>query len=170
MLLKVAPRYPVATIALWPRFRTLPPHQTWSSSGGCWRSACPGEATVTALAWSSRFRVHHRVADHYRDRRLLLAGDAAHVHSPTGGQGMNTGIQDGYTLGTAFAAGQLASYEASRRPVAQRVVALTDRMTRIATTHNRVARAGRNLALPLLGHVPAFRTKLATEIADLNYR
>jgi len=114
--------------------------------------------------------VHHRVEDHYRDRRLLLAGDAAHVHSPTGGQGMNTGIQDGYTLGTAFAAGQLASYEASRRPVAQRVVALTDRMTRIATTHNRVARAGRNLALPLLGHVPAFRTKLATEIADLNYR
>jgi 2-polyprenyl-6-methoxyphenol hydroxylase-like FAD-dependent oxidoreductase len=67
----------------------------------------PGLAKITGLAWSSRFRVHHRVADHYRAGRLLLAGDAAHVHSPAGGQGMNTGIQDGYTLGRAFATGQL---------------------------------------------------------------
>ena len=92
----------------------------------------PGRAKITGLAWSSRFRVHHRVADHYRDGRLLLAGDAAHVHSPAGGQGMNTGIQDGYALGRAFATGQLDGYEAQRRPVAQRVVAFADRMTRIA--------------------------------------
>ena len=71
----------------------------------------PGLAKVTGLAWSSRFRVHHRVADHYRVGRLLLAGDAAHVHSPAGGQGMNTGIQDGYALGRAFATGQLDGYE-----------------------------------------------------------
>jgi 2-polyprenyl-6-methoxyphenol hydroxylase-like FAD-dependent oxidoreductase len=130
----------------------------------------PGRANVTGLAWSSRFRVHHRVADHYRVGRLLLAGDAAHVHSPAGGQGMNTGIQDGYTLGRAFATGQPDDYEAQRRPVAQRVVAFTDRMTRIATTRNRAVRAARNIALPLLGHLPAFRTKLATELAELNYR
>ena len=130
----------------------------------------PGLAKVTGLAWSSRFRVHHRVADHYRVGRLLLAGDAAHVHSPAGGQGMNTGIQDGYALGRAIATGQLDGYEAQRRPVAQRVVAFTDRMTRIATTHSRAARGARNIALPLLGHLPAFRTKLATELAELNYR
>ena len=48
----------------------------------------PGRATVTGLVWSSRFRVHHRFADRFRQDRLFLAGDAAHVHSPAGGQGM----------------------------------------------------------------------------------
>src|SRR5919112_2000184 len=130
----------------------------------------PGQGTITALAWSSRFRVHHRVADHYRAGRLLLAGDAAHVHSPAGGQGMNTGIQDGFALGTALATDDLDSYETQRRPVAQRVVAFTDRMTRIATTRSRPARFARNIALPVLGSIPLFRTTLATELAELNYR
>ncbi|BAC68622.1 pentachlorophenol monooxygenase [Streptomyces avermitilis] len=129
----------------------------------------PGQAKVTGLAWSSRFRVHHRVADHYRVGRVLLAGDAAHVHSPAGGQGMNTGIQDGHALGRAFATGQLDGYEARRRPVAQRVVAFTDRMTRIATTHSAIARGARNIVLPLLGHT-GLPKKLATELAELNYR
>ncbi|MET7989083.1 MULTISPECIES: FAD-dependent monooxygenase [unclassified Streptomyces] len=129
----------------------------------------PGQAVVTDVAWSSRFRVHHRVADHYRAQRLFLAGDAAHVHSPAGGQGMNTGIQDGHALGTAFATDTLDGYEAHRRPVAQRVVAFTDRMTRIATTRNVAARTLRNTAMRLLGHTP-LPTKLATELAELNYR
>jgi 2-polyprenyl-6-methoxyphenol hydroxylase-like FAD-dependent oxidoreductase len=130
----------------------------------------PDQARVIDVAWSSRFRVHHRVADHYQDGRLLLAGDAAHVHSPAGGQGMNIGIQDGYALGMAFAAGKLDSYEAQRRPVAQEVVAFTDRMTKIATTRNPIVRPVRNTALRLLGRIPAFRTKLATELAELNNR
>jgi 2-polyprenyl-6-methoxyphenol hydroxylase-like FAD-dependent oxidoreductase len=83
---------------------------------------------------------------------------------------MNTGIQDGYALGRAFASGDLDGYEAQRRPVAQRVVALADRMTRIATTRNRAVRSARNIALPVLGRIPAFRTRLATELAELNYR
>lgn len=130
----------------------------------------PGQATVTELAWSSRFRIHHRVADRYRAGRLLLAGDAAHVHSPAGGQGMNTGIQDAYALGRAIATGDLDGYEARRRPVAQRVVALTDRMTRVATTSNPALRGVRNTVLPLLGRIPALRNRLATELAELNYR
>ncbi|MFJ3307023.1 FAD-dependent oxidoreductase [Streptomyces sp. NPDC086549] len=129
----------------------------------------PGQARVTALAWSSRFRVHHRVAEHYRTGRLFLAGDAAHVHSPAGGQGMNTGIQDGYTLGRAFATGQLDDYEGRRRPIAQRVVAFTDRMTRVATTRNPMVRGARNVVLPLLGRT-GMPKKLATELAELNYR
>ncbi|MFB6619722.1 FAD-dependent oxidoreductase [Streptomyces sp. NPDC056367] len=130
----------------------------------------PGQATVRELAWSSRFRIHHRVADRYRAGRLLLAGDAAHVHSPAGGQGMNTGIQDAYALGRAFADGNLDGYEARRRPVAQRVVALTDRMTRIATTRNPALRAARNTVLPLASRIPALRRRLATELAELDYR
>jgi len=130
----------------------------------------PARATVTALAWSSRFRVHHRLADHYRAGRLLLAGDAAHVHSPAGGQGMNTGIQDGIALGRALITGDLDQYETERRPVAQRVVQFTDQMTRMATTRNRGVRLARNVALTLLGNIPSIRTKLATELAELNYR
>ncbi|MBW5483788.1 FAD-dependent oxidoreductase [Streptomyces bambusae] len=130
----------------------------------------PGQARVRELVWSSRFRVHHRVADRYRAGRLLLAGDAAHVHSPAGGQGMNTGIQDGYALGRALATGTLDAYEARRRQVAQRVVAFTHRMTRVATTRNPLLRLARNTVLPLLGRVPAFRTRLVTELAELNYR
>jgi 2-polyprenyl-6-methoxyphenol hydroxylase-like FAD-dependent oxidoreductase len=129
----------------------------------------PGQARVTGLVWSSRFRIHHRVADHYRAGRLFLAGDAAHVHSPAGGQGMNTGIQDGNALGRAIAAGELDGYEAARRPVAQRVVAFTDRMTRIATARSTALRTVRNLALPVLGLL-GLHTRLATELAELNYR
>jgi 2-polyprenyl-6-methoxyphenol hydroxylase-like FAD-dependent oxidoreductase len=129
----------------------------------------PGQARVTGLGWSSRFRIHHRVADRYRAGRLFLAGDAAHVHSPAGGQGMNTGIQDGYALGRAIAAGELDGYEAARRPVAQRVVTFTDRMTRIATARSTAVRTVRNIALPVLGRL-GLRTRLATELAELNYR
>ena len=56
------------------------------------------------MIWGSRFRIHHRVADTYRAGRLLLAGDAAHVHSPAGGQGMNLGIQDAIALADALSA------------------------------------------------------------------
>ncbi|MFE2632667.1 FAD-dependent oxidoreductase [Streptomyces sp. NPDC004562] len=129
----------------------------------------PGQATAHEVHWSSRFRVHHRVADSYRAGRLFLAGDAAHVHSPAGGQGMNTGIQDGYALGRALASGTPDAYEATRRPVAEQVVRLADRMTRLATTRRPAARGVRNIALQMLGHTP-FRTKLATELAELNYR
>ncbi|MFD0722970.1 FAD-dependent monooxygenase [Streptomyces globosus] len=129
-----------------------------------------GEARVHDLVWSSRFRVHHRVADRYRAGRLLLAGDAAHVHSPAGGQGMNTGIQDGHALGRALAAGDLDAYEARRRPVAQRVVALTDRMTRVATARGRTLRVLRNTLLPVLARIPAVRNRLARELAELDYR
>ena len=92
------------------------------------------------VLWGSRFRVHHRVADVYRAGRVLLAGDAAHVHSPAGGQGMNAGILDAMRLADALVtalAGDdpaaLDAYGAERRPVAQQVVALADRLTRLAT-------------------------------------
>src|SRR5689334_17394792 len=61
-------------------------------------------ARVEHVVWSSRFRLHHRLADRYRVRRLFLAGDAAHVHSPAGGQGMNTGIQDAVALAARLTA------------------------------------------------------------------
>jgi len=61
-----------------------------------------GKTQVTELLWGTRFRIHHRVVDSYRAGRLLLAGDAAHVHSPAGGQGMNLGITDAIALAAAL--------------------------------------------------------------------
>jgi 2-polyprenyl-6-methoxyphenol hydroxylase-like FAD-dependent oxidoreductase len=135
-------------------------------------------ARIEEIVWSSRFRIHHRVADRYRNGRVLLAGDAAHVHSPAGGQGMNTGIQDAIMLGHVLAkvlSGQapeswLDTYERRRRPVGQHVVALTDRMTRVATLRSRWARLIRNALLRLVGRIPAVQRRLAQELAELRYK
>lgn len=132
--------------------------------------------TVTDVIWGSRFRVHHRVADSFRTGRLLLAGDAAHVHSPAGGQGMNLGIQDAVALAEALAdvlAGApqrlLDEYSDIRRPIAKDVVAMTDRLTRLATLP-RAARPIRNAVIGILGRVPSVRLALARRLSGLVYR
>ncbi|UGT71464.1 FAD-dependent monooxygenase [Nocardia gipuzkoensis] len=157
---------------------TAPEHSTVADVQAVLDARGPGGAVrVREVLWSSRFRVHHRVADHYRSGRILLAGDAAHVHSPAGGQGMNTGIQDAAALGPLLVrvlAGEpgalLDEYETSRRPVALGVVSFTDRMTKMATLRQRPARALRNLILTTLARVPAFRYRLAYQLAELANR
>ncbi|MGY1936647.1 FAD-dependent monooxygenase [Nocardia gipuzkoensis] len=157
---------------------TAPEHSTVADVQALLDARGPGGAVrVREVLWSSRFRVHHRVADHYRRGRILLAGDAAHVHSPAGGQGMNTGIQDAAALGPLLVrvlAGEpgalLDEYETSRRPVALGVVSFTDRMTKMATLRQRPARALRNLILTTLARVPAFRYRLAYQLAELANR
>ncbi|MBF6216709.1 FAD-dependent monooxygenase [Nocardia abscessus] len=157
---------------------TAPEHSTVADVQALLDARGPGGAVrVREVLWSSRFRVHHRVADHYRSGRILLAGDAAHVHSPAGGQGMNTGIQDAAALGPLLVrvlAGEpgalLDEYETSRRPVALGVVSFTDRMTKMATLRQRPARALRNLILTTLARVPAFRYRLAYQLAELANR
>lgn len=96
---------------------------------------------VREVSWFSTYRVHHRVADHFRQGRAFLVGDAGHIHSPAGGQGMNTGLGDAVNLGWKLAAALrhaapealLATYEAERRPFAQQLVATTDRAFTTAT-------------------------------------
>jgi 2-polyprenyl-6-methoxyphenol hydroxylase-like FAD-dependent oxidoreductase len=142
------------------------------------RGPTSGPVRVRDVIWGSRFRVHHRVADHYRKDRVFLAGDAAHVHSPAGGQGMNTGIQDAIALGKLLADAvsgrsaqcKLNQYEQKRRPVAARVVAFTDRMTKFATLRSTAGRKLRNLVLRTIGSVPAMPVKLAYELSGLRNR
>ena len=132
-------------------------------------------ARVKDVVWSSRFRVHHRLADRYREGRVFLAGDAAHVHSPAGGQGMNTGIQDATALAARLASvlrdgadeRALDAYETERRPVAADVVAFTHRATVVATAHHPAVQKIRNAALRILGHIPAVRRKLAMNLSGL---
>ncbi|MCW2516329.1 MAG: 2-polyprenyl-6-methoxyphenol hydroxylase-like oxidoreductase [Mycobacterium sp.] len=136
----------------------------------------PGNITVTGITWGSRFRIHHRVADTYRAGRVLLAGDAAHVHSPAGGQGMNLGIQDAVALADTLSAvlggapdPLLDEYSARRRPIAKQVVALTDRLTKLATLP-RPLRPLRNVLLGMVGRTPPITRALASRLSGLVYR
>lgn len=130
---------------------------------------------VTSLLWGSRFRVHHRIARSYRSGRVLIAGDAAHVHSPAGGQGMNLGIVDAVTLAAALVSAlqgdeaALEAYARERRPIAAQVVALADRLTRLATVAP-AWRGVRNLLLSALAAVPRLRRRLAWQLSGLVYR
>jgi 2-polyprenyl-6-methoxyphenol hydroxylase-like FAD-dependent oxidoreductase len=123
---------------------------------------------VRDVMWSSRFRVHHRIAEHYRAGRIFLAGDAAHVHSPAGGQGMNTGVQDAVELARRILEGTEDGYEAVRRPVAVDVIAMTDRMTRAATAGGPATRAIRNTLLAVAGHNASVRRALAMRLSELS--
>jgi hypothetical protein len=139
---------------------------------------------VTTVNWFSTYHVHHRVTQHFRKGRAFLVGDAAHIHSPAGGQGMNTGIGDAINLAWKLAAvvkGRapdtlLDSYEAERIGFARRLVASTDRAFTLATAEGRFAGFVRTRIAPIV--IPilfgfeaarrfAFRTVSQTMI---NYR
>src|SRR6516225_3897114 len=129
------------------------------------------------VAWSSRFHIHHRVAQTPRKGRVLLCGDAAHVHSPAGGQGMNTGIQDSVSLAEALTStlrdgdeARLDAWAAQRHKVASDVVKLTDRMTRVATMKSPTGQALRNIAVAFAGHLPPVRAAVARTLAELDAR
>lgn len=131
---------------------------------------------VTEVIWGSRFRIHERVADRYREGRVVLAGDAAHTHSPAGGQGMNLGLRDAVVLGealaTAVATGdesKLDAYTTTSREEAVRVVALAHRLTRVATVPSAI-RPARNAALHLLSHLPTFRRTFAEQLTAIGHR
>ncbi|MFI1991568.1 FAD-dependent monooxygenase [Actinoplanes sp. NPDC020271] len=118
-------------------------------------------ARPAAVAWSTRLRLRYGVADRYRDGRLLLAGDAAHVHSPAGGLGMNVGLQDAVNLGWKLAlAGRsshparlLDSYQAERRPAALRSLRLTNLIFHAESGLEPVAEFARGVLLPLAAPV-----------------
>ncbi|KAI0183084.1 pentachlorophenol 4-monooxygenase [Xylaria flabelliformis] len=121
------------------------------------RKRFPG-SEITDVTWVTNFRLHHRIASSYRDRRLLLIGDAAHIHSPVGGQGLNTAIQDALNLGWKLALvlrcerpeNFLDTFNAERRPVGQELLAKTDWVFKFVSMTNPIAVYLRNWVFPWL--------------------
>jgi 2-polyprenyl-6-methoxyphenol hydroxylase-like FAD-dependent oxidoreductase len=140
----------------------------------------PAGIKLSDPVWMSRFHISRRKVAELRKLRVFLAGDAAHIHSPAGGQGMNTGIQDAFNLAWKVAlvvrerapAQLLGSYNIEREPVARGVLNLTDRITRMATVRNPVAKTVRNFLLPIASGVDFIEEKIADRLAGLsvNYR
>jgi 2-polyprenyl-6-methoxyphenol hydroxylase-like FAD-dependent oxidoreductase len=142
------------------------------------------KVNVEKVHWFSTYRVHHRVGEHFRHGRAFLLGDAAHIHSPAGGQGMNTGIGDAINLAWKLAAvlsGQapdalLESYEAERIGFARRLVATTDRVFTFATAEGPIANVIRTriapLVVPVLARFDASRDFIFRTVSQimLNYR
>ena len=133
---------------------------------------------VGDVFWSSRFRLHHRVASAYRKGNVFLMGDAAHVHSPAGGQGMNTGLVDAVILGRLLVGvlkqgrpiGDLDHYETLRRPAAQKVLALADRLTRVALVKGFWGKLLRALVFGVLNLSTGFKRKVQLSLSGLDRR
>lgn len=127
------------------------------------------------IDWASEFQVSEKLASTLVKNRVILVGDAAHIHSPAGGQGLNAGIQDGHTLGTALARGaekkeemhlELESYATRRYAAAQSAIATTQQQLRIWTAQNRVQKSIRNLGLAALSTVPKIQGKVLSKTAQ----
>jgi 2-polyprenyl-6-methoxyphenol hydroxylase-like FAD-dependent oxidoreductase len=114
------------------------------------------DVNVVNIKWFTTYRLHHRMADNFRQQRVFLTGDAAHVHSPVGGQGMNTGLQDAYNLAWKLAGvvnnqlkeNILDTYAAERMPVAQELLNTTDRIFKVVMSTNWFTMLFKRWALP----------------------
>jgi 2-polyprenyl-6-methoxyphenol hydroxylase-like FAD-dependent oxidoreductase len=125
--------------------------------------------------WLSRFHISQRKIHEFRFGRVFLAGDSAHIHSPAGGQGMNTGIQDAFNLAWKMglvihghsSVSLLDTYNEEREPVAKMVLNLTDRLTRMATLQNPLGQQLRNALLPLLTGIHMIEDRVAETMAEI---
>jgi 2-polyprenyl-6-methoxyphenol hydroxylase-like FAD-dependent oxidoreductase len=135
----------------------------------------PSGFEAHALHWGSYFRVHHRHAPLLRVGRIFIAGDAAHIHSPFGGQGMNTGLHDAWNLVwklDLFLHGRgnerlLDSYGAERLPVIRNVIETTDFLTKVMGTPNRFAQALRDTVIPMVSRLAPFQHAFVERLSEL---
>jgi 2-polyprenyl-6-methoxyphenol hydroxylase-like FAD-dependent oxidoreductase len=106
---------------------------------------------IEEILWQSKFKIDYCQAGSYQKNRVFLAGDAAHIHSPAGGRGMNLGIEDAMVLASLMANGELADYTALRYPVGRRVIKITNRLTNLMSCTNPGFKFLRNqIIFPLL--------------------
>ena len=145
--------FPIRGTDRWRVIGILPKHLrerddlTFEEAVPAIRREAGAELSFKGCSWFSTYRIHHRCAERFRDGRCFLLGDAAHVHSPAGGQGMNTGLQDAYNLAWKLAlvvsgkadTALLDTYEMERIPVARRLLRTTDRAFALLVSDSWVA-------------------------------
>jgi 2-polyprenyl-6-methoxyphenol hydroxylase-like FAD-dependent oxidoreductase len=132
-------------------------------------------AALREAGWLTAFRIHRRIVPSFREGRVFLAGDAAHIHSPAGGQGMNIGMQDAYNLAwklslVAAGAGRealLSSYDPERRPIAAATLAATDVATKVVTMRHPVARELRNRLGALLSSLDVVQKRILAQSSEI---
>lgn len=135
----------------------------------------PKEIEAISLNWSSYFRIHHRHAKTLRGGRMFLAGDAAHIHSPFGGQGMNTGLHDVWNLAwklDLFLHGHgneqlLDSYSEERLPVIKTVISTTDQLTKVMGTPHKIAQVMRDAVIPMVSRLAPFQHAFVQRLSEL---
>jgi 2-polyprenyl-6-methoxyphenol hydroxylase-like FAD-dependent oxidoreductase len=139
------------------------------------RQRAPAGFEAQALHWSTYFQIHHRHVARLRVGRTFVAGDAAHIHSPFGGQGMNTGLHDVWNLAWKLDLAVrgpaneelLASYGAERLPVIKSVIETTDFMTKAMGTPNKFAQALRDAVIPMVSRLAPFQHAFVERLSEL---
>jgi hypothetical protein len=135
----------------------------------------PDGIEAHSLHWSSYFRIHHRNVAQLRKGRIFLAGDAAHIHSPFGGQGMNTGLHDIWNLVWKLdlvlrghgSDGLLDSYGAERLPVIKGVIHTTDTLTKVMGTPNKFVQLLRDTFIPMVSRLAPFQHAFVSRLSEL---
>jgi len=169
--------FPMRGTDHWRIVGILPPHLrgrddvTFEETIPSLRQEAGTELSFQACNWYSTYRIHHRRAAKFHDRRCFLLGDAAHIHSPVGGQGMNTGLQDAYNLAWKLAlvvsgragAALVHSYEDERLPVANHLLKRTDRLFSLVVSDSRLAGFVRTRVMPTIMGL-ALRTAVVQRI------
>ena len=139
------------------------------------RERAPKELEAKALHWSSYFQIHHRQVAKLRIGRMFVAGDAAHIHSPFGGQGMNTGLHDVWNLAWKLdlavqgraSEELLDSYTAERRPVIKSVIETTDHLTKVMGTPSKLAQVLRDTVIPMVSRLAPFQHAFVGRLSEL---
>jgi len=139
------------------------------------KQRAPAGIEAYKLIWSSYFHIHHRHVAQLRQGRMFLAGDAAHIHSPFGAQGMNTGLQDVWNLvwkldlvlGGHADGGLLDTYTTERLPVIKHVIGISDFLTRVMATPNKFAQALRDTVIPMVSRLTPFQHAFVQKLSEL---
>ncbi|NNE22588.1 MAG: FAD-dependent monooxygenase [Rhizobiales bacterium] len=128
----------------------------------------PAGAKVKKVIWQSTFRISYRQVYSYQKGPVFLAGDAAHIHSPVGGRGMNLGIEDAATLAWLISTGETDRYTALRHPIGKKVLAFTEAQTRQITSTNPVMKLLQNHIAPVFLKLPVMQRIALTRLTGLD--
>jgi 2-polyprenyl-6-methoxyphenol hydroxylase-like FAD-dependent oxidoreductase len=138
-----------------------------STRGDC-LNALPSDARIKRVEWETDFNISYRQASSYQSGNIFIAGDAAHIHSPVGGRGMNLGIEDACWLAWLIEQGRACEYTALRHPVGASTLRYTHRFTKFATARGPLQDAILRVALPLVAHAKPVRDRLFNLLTALD--